>query len=821
MIKKYPLFLQAATIVALYSTGAFAHEDGDALQLQTYIVESAADRPNVADGLLSTSGEEDDWKAAYARQITGRAVGGTTRDATIFFANEDDSLYLAVSIPSINTGNGQGFFMYFDLNNNGVLDGTAGTPGEYAISSLKDGAVSLFTEYGWNGSTWVANTIQTPGIKHGFGDGGAGGNHVFNFEIQLPILSTAPNAGQAFPDFSPGDEVGIMTVLTPAAGETTGNLFWDSAGTSVINPALWGELLINTALSSPRRFASLDAKTYVPTVTDGNITDDPNWKYAFDKTVTFSDFNGHKLSNCRIVIKESGAGTLYFGARITDNVFNDGDYFQIYFDQGDAGGAMNYTLNSGGSKNDDAMRVNGDGTTSDLYFNATGAGAWETDGGSNVTGGADSVSGAAWEFELAKPMASGDANDLGITSGQEVGILFRYYDADNTIDYWWSGSVNSDQMKLDLSNNNWNALGWAELVTGGPFVQPLYPEQNDIISGTYPFMLYAEDESSVAQIDSVDYRITDLNDNIVINYSSSTRMTKVDNASSGIWISTFNTNTGSTPDGDYNVVFRVKDNDGISVVAPVRIRIQNSGTVGGPTISNMSLNTGDVVAGTYRLTFDISPSGVYTLVADSIQISIDGGAWTVVDSTPAITGGTGRDSVNTAAMSDGVHTIRLRAKDSGNLAWGYSDLVIFNVNNSGSSSNVVIDSITGGSLKSGSVTVYFTATAGPNSVVDSCQISVDGLTWVRTTTGSSHTLNTVVLTEGTHLLQVRAFGSNNTTGYSRNASIETANGPTVTVTAPAADSAVSGTVVVTFTATPVAPATIDSTATAISVDGGA
>jgi hypothetical protein len=357
----------AMLLISLFfiTSPAFAQSDGDVLQLQTYIVESAADRPDVTDGQIAAATNLDEWKSASARNVTCEKSGGATKSPTFFFANDNDSLYIAVAITTTDNGAGQGFFLYFDLDNDGVLDGTPAQPGEYAISAVKNDATSgTVREYGWNGTAWVQNTIPTPGLKQGFEDNGAGGSHVFNYELQIPFLSSAPNAGQAFLNTAPGQEVGAMIHLDLFDGD----FYWQTAGTSVTNASAWGELLINTALGSPRRMASLYAKSYVPTVTDGNITDDVNWKYSFDKTVVFTDFAGHKLSNCRILIKESGTN-LYFGARITDNVSNNGDYFQIYFDQGNSGGALNYVMNTTSTANqDDAIRVAGDDTRTDWYF---------------------------------------------------------------------------------------------------------------------------------------------------------------------------------------------------------------------------------------------------------------------------------------------------------------------------------------------------------------------------------------------------------------------------------------------------------------------
>lgn len=796
--------VSVAVTVALVAPWAAAQEDGDALQLQTFVIESSADQPTI-DGPIAPAGTRDDWKAASARKLDmATADNSYTAEPIVLFANTDDSLFIGVVITPTNNGAGNGFSMYFDLDNDGVLEA-----GDYAISSAKaDNTSATFKEYEWDGSAWQELATTTTGLVEGFIDNGAMGNHVFNFEIQIPMVTTAPVAGQAFFNAQPGDEVGIMVVMDAL---DQGSVYWEAAGTSVTDASGWGDLLITGSQASPRRLASLYAKSYVPTI-DGDISNDANWQYGFEKTVVFTDFAGNKLENSKIYLKEDG-GNLYFGARITDNVENAGDYFQVYFDQGNNGGAANYQLNVGGSAQlDDALRVAGDGSRTDLYFNGS---AWTADGTANGSVAAGFVSGTAWEFELSRALSSGDANDLDITSGDEVGVLFRYHDADNSRDYWWSAEINDDVVNVDVSGVE-NALGWGELVTGGPFVQPLYPEQGDIISGTYVLMLYTEDAavgSGWLDVDSVDYRITDLDDNIVINYSSSTEMTRVDNDNSGVWVATFNTNTGSTPDGDYNIVFRVLDDDGIRVTSPVLVTIQNTGTVGGPTVTVNNLGTGDVVSGDTVISYTVNPTSGDLLVKDSIQVRIDGGTWTTVDTAlaPATTGGTGTDTLRSGTLVDGVHTIRYRAKDTGGETWGYSEQIIFNVDNDASAAKVTITAPADSAVKSDTVDIAFTVVAPVGRSITTTEIAVDGVNWAATTTDSTHQLDTKGYPDGTHLIQVRVSDDLGRSGYSQPIAIVVNNAPSVTLDSPTGGATVSGKVELTYTATPTGSATIDST----------
>ncbi|MBF0431647.1 MAG: hypothetical protein HQK83_10230 [Fibrobacteria bacterium] len=331
---------------------------------------------------------------------------------------------------------------------------------------------------------------------------------------------------------------------------------------------------------------------------------------------------------------------------------------------------------------------------------------------------------------------------------------------------------------------------WAQ----APTVQALYPEASDIISGTYPFLVYATDENGVTGVDSVHYRITTSSDSVIFDFNAG-EMTKVQNNTSGLWVATFNTNTGSTPDGSYKAIFRAWDDDGGTTTdITINFTIQNSGTVGGPTFSNLSLETGDVLVGKNNFTFTVTPTGGNTLALDSLEIRHDGGNWTAIDSVPAAAGGTGADTINTVGLTDGVHTIKLRAIDAGGEIYGYSELIIYNVNNEGNLSSVVITSPSDSTVQSGTVAIGFSITAPTNGSVDSAQITVDGVSWVKTDNTSSHDLNTALFPDGTHLVRVRAYGNNGTIGYSSPVTFIFNNTPVVSVSSPSAGASVSGAV---------------------------
>src|SRR3989339_545405 len=133
--------------------------------------------------------------------------------------------------------------------------------------------------------------------------------------------------------------------------------------------------------------------------------------------------------------------------------------------------------------------------------------------------------------------------------------------------------------------------------------------------------------------------------------------------------------------------------------------------------------------------------------------------------------------------------------------------------------SITLNSPRADSIISGTLVVQFTAAAVAPATVDSTWIAVDGGAWVATATGTTDTLDTQDLTDGDHIIQLKVSDSNNKTGLSQTIKVVVRNAPSITLNSPRADSIISGTLVVQFTAAAVAPATVDSTW--IAVDGGA
>ncbi|MFH0919165.1 MAG: Ig-like domain-containing protein [Fibrobacterota bacterium] len=286
-------------------------------------------------------------------------------------------------------------------------------------------------------------------------------------------------------------------------------------------------------------------------------------------------------------------------------------------------------------------------------------------------------------------------------------------------------------------------------------------------------------------------------------YTISTREISVDG---GSFVSTTTTtshtwSTGALADGSHTVQIRATGSNGTSTTSELVIYI----TANAPSITLAAPRADTVVSGDLAVLFTATPVAPATVA--STQISVDGGAWTATTTTAT-------HALSTQALTDGSHTVQVKVTDS-NGKTGLSQILKFNVQNL---PTVTLTAPRADTVVSGDLAVLFTATPVAPATVATTQISVDGGAWTATTTTATHALSTQTLTDGSHTVQVRATDSNGKTGLSQVVKFNVQNLPTVIMTAPRADTVVSGTLVVQFTVTPVSPATIASTQ--ISVDGG-
>lgn len=250
--------------------------------------------------------------------------------------------------------------------------------------------------------------------------------------------------------------------------------------------------------------------------------------------------------------------------------------------------------------------------------------------------------------------------------------------------------------------------------------------------------------------------------------------------------------TGDYSDGSHSIQFLAKNNADLSSLSQLySFTFANS-----PSVTITAPVADSVLSGNATITFTATPVAPATIT--STQIFVDG----------ALNGTSGDNAtytLNTTALEEGQHKITVKATDSKGRVTE-SSAILVTVKNSPA---VAITSPSADATISGNAAIAFTATPVAPATIASSQIFVDGALNGTSGDNATYTLNTTTLTDGQHQIVVKVTDSDGR--MSESAILVTVkNGPTVVLTAPASDSVVTGTVTVTFTATPSSPATIAS-----------
>jgi hypothetical protein len=768
-IRRNFIFSVAITLFMITALFGSEHETGDALQLLSYRV-TPSNQPNVADGQIAGILDPTDWSAAYVRTMTMAVDGDVangTRNLSFLVGNDGSYLYIGVAVELPNASVDNRLTLYFDQGTEGVLDGAPGAPGEYYVTAVADGSAP--EDGHWNGSAWTQNTVHVAsgvGIRKG-----ATGDRLYNFEFRIP-LSTPGDASNSYLNLTAGEEVGIQVMVTDNGNN---QYFWIQTNASTDDPSAtgangkegWGEIRTIGNGIADRNLVSLYAKDIIPSI-DGQIGSDTNWRYAFQKDMVFSDFDGHTL-NGSFRLKEQN--DLYLGITLENHTPSASDYLAVYFDQGAGGGDLNYILTSGGDpRYDQASRVTGTGAYQDYYFDTNN---WVADGSAHGAGGAAQV-GNDWEVEMRVPMASVDNQDLNVATGDVLGMLLKYYDSASGRSYWWSATVNSEKLKIDPVDGDYNALGWGYLQTGGPFIQPIYPQQGDTLSGEFPLALYAMDPTDPVPetgIVSVDFEVRkeDQGTGSVITLLTGS-LAKIEDDVLPLWTGTLNTRAISeSPGTPLILVYIVDDGELDAVSIPIRIFVNNEGgvTLDDPKCWITSPSPRAVLSGSgVGLSFTASTRSPLTV--DTIRVYIDGDL--METHTPSgVSSYSGTYWWNTTNVPDGEHSLQIGAVNSLGLE-NLSPTVLVTTLNTPS---VTITSPSASARVRGTISVSFSANPVAPSQLTGAEISVDGGSWNPVDSAppasggaGNHNLDTTVLPDGSHTLQVRVMDNSGKTGYS-------------------------------------------------------
>jgi hypothetical protein len=259
--------------------------------------------------------------------------------------------------------------------------------------------------------------------------------------------------------------------------------------------------------------------------------------------------------------------------------------------------------------------------------------------------------------------------------------------------------------------------------------------------------------------------------------------------------------TRAMPNGVHTVTAVARDSAGNAVWAPpALVTVLNLGSADttSPTVTLTAPSNGASVTGTITL----SATSVDNVGVTGIWFTLDGATIGTEVSSPQAT-----VSWNSVSTANGTHRIAAAARDAaGNTA--VSSAVTITVNNAVTDTTAPSVSLTApaaGAALTGSVTL--TASASDNIGVASVQFTVDGFAVgsADSSTPYQATWNTATSSNGSHVIRAvaRDAAGNTTTSGARTVTVSNVSdnaAPSVSLTAPAAGTTVSGTIAVSATA---------------------
>jgi hypothetical protein len=744
------------------------------------------------------AGDEGEWKDAYIRYLKFDPPSGTdTLEVTLFLMNDNNYLYVGFTGNSNNLSNNMNIDMCFDQgigggNHNDLLEGgsTSINNGEYRVRVSPDQNGNEMDEYSFDGTSWIRQNNGSElvmALGHNFG-----GSFV-QAEFKIPINNNpAPDDNRSYLDVTGFQELGFhMIYYTQALGAFT----WDFSNNDSLDPTNgigWADLKLGVERSYVTFYSSYNANGN-PLV-DGNIfsgaVPDDAWRGAYSRNIVLTNFAGSIINAILYSVEDDDvADNFYVGMVVLDNEADDNDSMVIYQEQHNtATSGRDYLLENLG-ENALIADTNAYVTSSDRHFSSAGSGTWAADGDGTGQTATGRWYGTRYEYEF-QVNRSGGAQDINIDDGSLMGFQLRYHDGSDGTEYYWEYSPNSDLTEIDMNNNIFVATGWPDLQLGAPYVQVVYPEDNAYIEGVTNVRIYAKKSTGI--IDSAVF----FRKSVPATRYPLTRIGSTDEWS-GTWDVTV------LPNGADTLVFKVYDGT-LVMDRLVNVNIKNDSMVSNPpTVVLTSPAPGSEVSGTVSITFSHSAAAGRSI--DSTLISIDGADYIA-------TSAANSHDWNTANITDGSHTAQIRVVDDAG-ASSMTSLITYVVNNA---PTVAINAPAPDSTIRDTVQISFSEST--IAALNSTLISIDGGTFVPTTTNSTHILATGPFEDGAHTIQIKVTDVQGREGFSSVLKINTFNSPTVSITSPAADSILKGTMAVLFNSTAISSAAI--TSAELSIDGG-
>ena len=617
---------------------------GDPLQLYSFFTQKVpkingdiTDSTTNAGSTPVSGSDPTEWEGAYVRKTSIKSsTDGTERIVYILLMNDDQNLYVAILIDQTNSGTGKWVQLYFDEGNGpSTLDGShddmlTSNNEDSVRSTHQNNLPNTLTDMFWNGTGWA-----TEGSASFLSQSWKAGQY-FTYEFAIPLnnINTDGPTGSDL-DVLSTDEIGFNFKFYETTG-TTGVMDWTLTSSNVNSATGWADVKLGLEKSERDLYATYSTMT--PTI-DGDISNDFAWADTFIKKLKFTDFKGNTTDGTIFLSENPSASRINFGLSIYHSTYNTGDYLRIYQERKAGGGPRDVLLND---NEENMVEVHGDGSYLDRYyiknFNQPTWTNNDADGDSSSLGDARFYNFAGsendrYEFEVSFYYNKG-LYDCQFSSGDEIGFLIEFYDADTSSSYWWEATTNVNAVQYQNDGTS-VAIGWACLQTGSPWLRLITPADGGTVEGnTFLVQVQAYDPDGV---NFVGYK--------VVGDLAFSSLTKIDAITyEGTWDTTTRVN------GIYEMIFVAQDTTNTIVKRRISATISNPISSSPP--SGVSITSAPITSGIGVVQATATSAARVELLVDNVYVSDM--VWNDAISRY-------ETLLNTLNYKDGTHQLRVRA----------------------------------------------------------------------------------------------------------------------------------------------------------------
>jgi hypothetical protein len=621
-------------------------KEGAALQL--YSFQMMGSGPAI-DGQIDVA-----WGRAFTREITLT----DRKQAALWFMNDDKFLYVAVRYEQADSGNDNGVELYFDEGaNTGLMvddgrhDDELTNPermrNEDALAAEWQGGKVKTRNLSWGGDDWKTDK----NAQAGHAAAATRRGQCYEWEFKIPLNNNhEDNREGADLDVASTDEVGFFIQIAKG-GVSKGTYAWEETNRNPKNAGQgtgWADLQLGADRQELVCYVT-ENLSGVPAI-DGNIeggtAPDKAWQGAYRRDMVLSNFQGSTLPAVLFLSDNPAQKLFYVGLKVMDRTENPDDYCAVYFEENNIlpSEVGNMVLDKG---LENGLKLKKAGLE-DLYWDGL---QWARD----VKTPANQKGKSAfyptgemrYEFEY-EVTRNGKDEDLQLRDGAAAGFWVHYHDDYMPVgkqDFFWEYTANYPALVFDSTGNL--AAGWAVVQTGAPFLQVISPKDQEEVGGGYQLRVALGEKAGGRKIAAVEYRVA--------GEESWKELSPV--AGSREWSAIWKTDT--KPDGDYTLLFRVKDEvNNLLVTRSLNIQVKNKRALDtSPRVRITTPKSSEVVYGaTYVVNFTAEAVAPKTITGTP-QFSVDGGKWEL-SSAPTT------HQWNTTSLSRGAHFIQVRVTDS-------------------------------------------------------------------------------------------------------------------------------------------------------------